>query len=479
VTRGDAAAPAAAGDPRWRLAVAAVLAAAFALAVLGGLARRGLYYDGAYFLLGRLSTETFNLYESARRAVHAMGQAPLVAAIRLDLVGLPGAMLVHSLTLQVLPLALTAASFFGYPRGRRHLFIFALMHHLAGTLAAAVYPNTEPALAAAYFWLLLPLVLFRAGRAPGFAALALLSLPCAITYEAMALLSPILAAAAAARWRGAAGPLRPAWALLALWFLACAALQLHWVLVPQYPGNRDGLAAALVGLRWLDEYGALNLPALLGLAALAVLLALRVLELAAPRRARPVGVALVLALAALAAALLARPLIDARFFDPVAQMFGRAHPILVSLPLGAALVWSALRPAADLAPLSPRGLAAVGVVAAAAFAWHLVAIRHWTDFLADYASVLARHRGLVPWSAAVASAPEGGWRLRKFAPGWRAPTLSILLAPGGRVTTLIAAPPGQAWTPFDPAKPEQIPRSRFYDLEPYLRALAEQRQGRP
>jgi hypothetical protein len=476
---GGTAALSRAGERTWRLTMAAVLAAAFAVAIYGGLARRGLYYDGAYFLLGRLSKEAIDLFELARQAVHAMGQAPVVAAIRLDLVDLGAAIRVHSLTLQVLPLLLTGVSCFFYPRGRRHLFVFALLHYLGGTLAAAVYPNTEPSLAAAYFWLLLPLVLFQAQRLWGFAALVLLALPYAVTYEAMFLLSPFLAAAAGWRRHRAAGRMRFAWALLTVWFLACTALQLYWAIVPQFPHNRDGLVAALFALRWLDEYSAVNVPALLGLVAIAALAALRGLELARAPARRPVGFAVVLAIAVLAVVLVVRPLLDARFFDPLTQMFARTQPIFVSAPLGAALLWSVLRLRVDLAVPSPGGAAIVGIVAAASLAWHLVAIRHWSDFLRDYVHVLERHRGLIPWSAAVAAAPEGGWRLKKFAPGWRAPTLSIVLSPGGRVTTLIAGPPEQEWTPFDPAKPEQIPRSRFYDLSPYLRALAEQREGRP
>jgi hypothetical protein len=60
---------------------------------------------------------------------------------------------------------------------------------------------------------------------------------------------------------------------------------------------------------------------------------------------------------------------------------------------------------------------------------------------------------------------------------WIEPSMSIVLAPGGRVATIIAARREARWYPFDARRPDELPRSRFWTFDGYLRALAQQQRG--
>jgi hypothetical protein len=63
---------------------------------------------------------------------------------------------------------------------------------------------------------------------------------------------------------------------------------------------------------------------------------------------------------------------------------------------------------------------------------------------------------------------------RRFSWGWTNPCVSYLLSPDGRVRTMIGSRPDLPYLPYDPLRPETLPRSRRFDISEYLRALHEQ-----
>jgi hypothetical protein len=104
-------------------------------------------------------------------------------------------------------------------------------------------------------------------------------------------------------------------------------------------------------------------------------------------------------------------------------------------------------------------------------AWQTLAIGYWQLFLADVRTVLANNRGFVPWRDALAQLPpENARRMERIAWWWTNPSLSILLSPQGRVTTLIGQVDEHGRQPFDPQKLESLPQSPQFDLSAYRAA---------
>jgi len=92
--------------------------------------------------------------------------------------------------------------------------------------------------------------------------------------------------------------------------------------------------------------------------------------------------------------------------------------------------------------------------------------------------VLASHQGLVAWADALNDAPPlERWALRRMSWSWTNPTMSFVLAPHGRVATIVATRDESLYSPFDPANPDDLPDGPRFDTAPYRAALLRQRQG--
>jgi hypothetical protein len=452
----------------------ALFAAALAIALYAALERRGLHADGASYLMRLVEREIFDLAEPARRSVMVLLQAPALAAIRLGWVDLAGAGFVFCLTLELVPLLLLALSYAALPAERKHFFYFPLLHYLAAGLSAAASPIAEGIAAAAYFWLLFYLVLFRPLGAPGLAAVFALAVPVLWLHEAMGGLS--LALAAAAAWRLSAEPARPrraALAALALWFLAMAALHSYNILVPHSAANRAGLIDSLAG-GWflLGREGEINIPAWAGLFALLVVNALPALPAAGPRAARG-SAGLVGVFAALAAAGVGAALLWPATVAPGQQFASRVNPAIVSLLLSAGVLGSLMKPARQRWWARRAAIAVCAILGASCLAWHAIEVRYWSIYLGTVRGVLAESRGLVlPRDVAAGLGVRDRAIVRNMSWHWAFPELSLVLAPAGKVSAIIARERPVPWKTWDPREPDQVPRSRFFDISPYRAALA-------
>jgi len=86
--------------------------------------------------------------------------------------------------------------------------------------------------------------------------------------------------------------------------------------------------------------------------------------------------------------------------------------------------------------------------------------------------VLASHKGYVPWQTVLAdSRPEQAARLRRLSWFWTNPILSILLAPEGRVATIVGPVNERRWQPFDPKDLDALPEAPQFDYTAYAAAL--------
>jgi hypothetical protein len=325
-----------------------IVLCALALGIYASLEMRGLYADGANFLLRIIETKDFAIIEPARTTVHILQQVPVVLAVRFDLVDVYAASVVYGLTLHLLPLALVAACYPILPEGQKGFFAFPLLHYLAGTMAAGFAPVTEGATAAAYFWLLLYLILFGTERWFGRLVTAALALPVVYAQEAMVFLAPILAMAAA--WRACREPssVGKAWLWsLVVWFLAVIAVQIGSILDPRDLANKQSFAKQMRHFLWLVDGPGLNVPAALGilagLASLAVAISV-MLRAARERLMNRLTWLLIAAFGLASLGLVIATAIGEIPLMPRVQFAARNHPTLLSFPLGLAALASVVWP---------------------------------------------------------------------------------------------------------------------------------------
>src|SRR5262249_26101487 len=155
--------------------------------------------------------------------------------------------------------------------------------------------------------------------------------------------------------------------------IVLAAQAYHFV-DPARPDNRAAFFTALFSLWWLfGLWGSLNLPALFGLAALAMLVAMvfvRTPQGASTWACAAFGVAMiVLAVAAV---------FSAGFSAGRAQLNARNPPLLLSRPLGLIALYAAAKPAvAARLPFRAAVMLSAWLAAASAL-WHLEATRRWS-----------------------------------------------------------------------------------------------------
>jgi hypothetical protein len=458
-----------------------VLGAAAALGVYAAIELRPLFADGFNYLLYLVQWQTF-IAEGSRITVELIRQSPALLAIRLSVTDLHGYAVIFGLSLQIAPILLLIAAWFALPAGRKYLFVFPLLHLVAGTLSSSYAAITEGATAAAYFWLLFFLVLFGRRRWP-VAALIVLAAGASYLHESMSFLGLILALAAA--WRAKQAPVRrERWffAALAVWFVAVALLQAYFVLVPFHPDNRASFFQGLLRWDWLrGTRHDPNLPAVFGLISLPVGVLLLLLRWAWPGRpAERLGAILIVGFGAYVVYRLVEAVWGQLFFVAEAQFAARNNGAILSAPIAVVAFAFVLWPRMATATLLRQWFAVCLVMAVGGTVWHVATMRAWDDYLATFRQVLAGKPGYISFADAVASLPPEKKRLmRAFGHGWLEPTMSIALAPKGDIGVVIGAsnPPG--WQPFDPLRTRRLPRSPYWHWDRYLRALAAQKSEEP
>lgn len=448
----------------------AIFAGATAVGIYAAAVGRALHADGAHYLVKLLAFEWFNLAEPSRVVVHVLTQAPVVAAMRLGLVDLDGARFLYCLALELVPLLPLALCYAALPAGRKAFFYFPLLHYLTATLAAAASPIVEGVVAVGYFWLVFYLILFAPLRGWRLAIAALLALPLAVLHESIALLGFFPAIAAAWRARRETGLRAVGFWIVALLCVAGAAAELGFVLVPRSAAQRSDVLEGLINFYWIyAQGGGFNLPAILGLVALAVLSLL-------PAR-RPNGsdgpgawrMAAFVAVLALAVPIVAFALPVT--VTPWPHFAARHIPGLYALGFAAAVFVSLVWPDIQRLWLRPATLGIVVALGAGSLGWHAAEAAHWASFTRDIRDILASSRGVVPRDAAIARLDARGRILfRNMAWSWSMPDLSVVLAPGGRVASVIGRlqPVPWEWSLSDPS---QMPRSRYFDLTDFIAAI--------
>src|SRR5262249_37511887 len=109
--------------------------------------------------------------------------------------------------------------------------------------------------------------------------------------------------------------------------------------------------------------------------------------------------------------------------------------------------------------------------------WQLAATWRWSSWLGQFQTQLATRQGFVPWDMAFAATGRPT-AAEIAATSWTFPDISIVLAPAGQVRAIVGNPDPEGWQPFNPRRPEELPRLPGVDYGLSLAALAKS-AGRP
>ncbi|MGH7004490.1 MAG: hypothetical protein ACREIP_11130, partial [Alphaproteobacteria bacterium] len=222
-------------------------------------------------------------------------------------------------------------------------------------------------------------------------------------------------------------------------------------------------------------WGGINVPAIVGLAALALIGVLVLLQMRGGDWRRRLGWRAVIGFAALATAFLGVAAGEDRLLAANEQYSARNHPALLSLPLALAAFYAYAHPKLVRIAVLKQAVALCAVMATVSAVWHVNATYQWSRYTAIVRGILDANRGFVDWDTALSELPADQQRLlRMLTFSWVVSPMCIALAPGGKVTTILGRTATNEWRPFDPQAVDTVPRSRFWDLTPYRTALAGQ-----
>ena len=434
---------------------------------------RGLVADGVGYFLDLLARPRPTTFERGRIFAHFIVQWPLVLALRAGVADVATLLYAHSFGLYYLgPLQLVFC-YLIVPREKATDLVWPLISLFAGSMNAWFVAISESHVMTFIFW---PLVLFMLhGRVePRIPLIIFFILVGAslLSYESMALQGLVLTGFALWRFRQAARSAeRILWLIVAGWFILGAAVAVQYILNPRDIINRDGLIMEM--FRFIGTHtGNLNYPAILSITALGLIAYLF--------RVRPVGRMMflsVMALFATAAVVVGfAPVLIPHSLRPGQQFSARAW--IGVLPAGLAIAMIALRwqnaqwPAIAYA----RVLLVVGVLAFSQITWQILATAQWRGYIDVFRAELSQYKGFVPYERSpISHQPAGNQVIRNLGWAWTNPSMSIVLAPGGHVSTIFGAPPGR-WQPFDPLNARELPKLAKYgvDYSTYLRTITSQ-----
>jgi hypothetical protein len=430
----------------------------WALAVYGTATCRGLFWDGSSFLVNILDRGWFHDFYVARSHVAWLTQAPVLALSELGVRDTRLLAMVYSATLFALP---TALYHLALARVRHDAVLLGIVIAVVATiyLPTSFFIVGEYNIAFAAVTAGMAMTLTGRERRLGDAAfLCVLGVLCVRSYEAMAYLGPLLAAAIVWSMRASTDRMArlPA-AIAALAFLAAAVVSA--ATIAEYWSHPHFVKVRAMSFDFWQ-----NLQFAIPLVGLAICAAI---GLSKPAWLQGRGPLVVVGIAAAALALTPWYRLldhDSILYPPAHYLARQAAGLLLALLLVCLwlhVAWRRSPPAALVTLRSPavarRLVAAMTVLTVAAAVPDVALTGLWSDYL-------GRLRGLVDSRAGIVRArdlPLLDWPDKLFAQDWSLPAMSAI----------VSRTPGRAFVrvdndylsnpPFDPAC-GTLPRLKGY-----------------
>jgi len=460
---------------RLQLVLMAALCLPLLLVLYAGLNDIVLFLDAAYYLYLNLIRQGFALLEPSSRTVQFLQQLPVVVLIWMKVENLAVLKVIAGTWNLLLPLVLTALTYLVLPQQTKQFFVFPLAAYVAGALVSFFPTITDAPAAAAYFWLLLCLVLCAERWRFGHWLTLMVAIPALFLHESMVFLGPILFTAALLRWRSARhSQWRWLCAFLMLWFLLVSVLAMQHIFEPRSVANRSGFLITLLGFKWyVWKAGSYNIAAVLSVYGLSLMflfwMGWQLTTQTVQRQHAVVGLVMLSVFYMLFASVLLMLQMQGEIsYSIFSQFAARAHATLVSFPLGIMLLLSWSR-GSDGKLVYVRGIAVLLlVISVATCVSHAHGMQRWNAFLYAYAETLEQRQGYVSWQQAFASVPD----MYELGSGWTNPLMSLFLADQGKVNSIIDNhDPQRRIQIFNPCTAEHLPRTKYFDFTAYQENL--------
>jgi hypothetical protein len=416
---------------------------------------RCLYADGSFQFTEILKAGGFTFEGENRCCVWFVEQLPVVALIKLGVSHLYYLQLAFGLGC-FLPWLVSMV--FCHRMASRHFWL-VMLGCASGYLNAAFMPVGEYIIAHAFFWPVLFAVMFVRPLTPLAAGLMMISaLILVFSYESLLFLGPPLCFLAAERAfrRGEAKWARMALGAAAALLLLAALVALNSVLYPQYPGElggfKRGVEKMLFHPAWTMGWTFVWLF-LMGVVCLG--------------RQNFTKRYFKLKLSLLAAAMAIWgfwPILAPYNLRVERQFDDRPVQLLVSLAL-LIVSWFMTRKPKWFESCRHYLVAFSASLLLAQSLWQITATWQWNGFIGVWRGVLASRSGAVSLSGTPLGEASLSGQCLRFDWSWANPTLSIMLAPQGRVQSVIIPPEWAAWQPFNPLDPSDFPRLQRYGID--------------
>ena len=454
-----------------------VLAANLTCSLYASLGARGTYADGAALLVAIYDTQW--LFVSGTRAVvEILRQVPIVLLSRYTSATLFECGQAFTFSCYRCRQSFAQFCWLIAPRNRRTWILFPLASLLIGFAATSTHAIGEAAIATSYYWILLFLLLFRTRSIKGQALFLLLCIPAFELHEGTFPLTGVLLLAIAMRIHAAAAQLRFA-RLASVVLVAIFVYQIHWVIYPKFPGDREHIITGLTHFEFLYADQHFNLPLVTGAVALLALFAVFFVNMTQPvEKATRLANMIAVAWALLALIAVAIAVTTEQSFAPFSQIQARYHPVITSAVLGIIMILLVRFRVPDRTWMNPATIAVLISLCVAQVVADVCATRRWNAYIVDLQSRLVNAHGLIPWEATLHTGDDRvdtDWRIFKIE--WVIPYMCIVFAPNGVVNAMIDLPKNLTFRPLDPERPDRLPKLRGVDFAPYKRFLITQKSG--
>ncbi len=428
---------------------------------------RGMFADGSNYTVHILASEDFYLLEPARKLAQVLQQSFLIIGIRSGVTDLPTLARLFTLGALGWPIILTGSCWLLLPREEKEWIIGPLINLVALIPMTSLAAIGEGMIASCLLWMIFFLVLFRANSSWGVILAISLTALGAVTHESAAIFFVGIAAIALTRMRrGSAVERLKQFAIsaAAIWS-ACYLVSV--ILHPRDPANVGDFLIGIFATAFVELQG-VNLTAVVTIVAcISLFWIMRAQDKG--ELIQPIVLSSVSFFVLVAALLL---FIPEWTITPVAQFSGRGWPVLGTTLLSFGL-WSGWRSGAkpEFLLSKPALVVLSGLLLTQSVA-QIMMTRQWANTLGTVTRIIERREGRVPWQTALEiTAPRNPLLWTEMTWYSEIQALSLLLAPQGRVHTLIDSSPSERWKPLQLDAPESLPKSRFWDAAPYLAAV--------
>lgn len=444
--------------------------------VYASLHGRGLYGDAAALLvvIYERSWPLISL-SGSRATVELLRQWPVVLLSRYTSASLFECGELLTFVMLALPTLFCAACWPITTRTQRAWILFPITSLLVGFAATSMNAVGEAAIATSYYWILLFVLMFRTRSIAGQCLFFLICVPAYRLHEGTFILTIVLLLALALRTQSAFDNSRErifvgsAFLLL----MTILAYQILSIIYPAYPDDRAHIIQALMHFEFLYSDHHFNLPLATGAVAMMALGGVQFVRATLPTaEAMRYAKIIVVVWAIVAVVAITVAVTTEESFSPLAQNQARYHPPITSAILATAMILLRRFQLPEQLWMNQATIFILLSLSATQAVADTVATRRWNAYVADLQSRLVKWHGLVPWEETLKTGDERAdtnWRL--FNIGWVVPFPCIIFAPNGIVNAIIDLPQGTSFRPFDPERPDLLPKLRGIDFAPYKRSL--------